>query len=122
MKRTLKLIGIAVAVLLVAVVGLALAANLLFERKRERVVQVEVKSISVATDAAALERGKYLFMSRGCGDCHAANGGGRVFINEPDSGFVVRSPNITPAGVVAKYTVVDWVRAIRHGLNPQGRP
>src|SRR4029450_11709580 len=71
--------------------------------------------------AAALERGKYLFMSRGCGDCHAANGAGRAFIDEPGGGFYVRSPNITPGGVVAKYTELDWVRAIRHGVNPQGR-
>ncbi len=61
-------------------------------------------------------------MSRGCGDCHAANGAGRAFINEPGGGFYVRSPNITPAGVVSKYAEVDWVRAIRHGVNPQGRP
>ena len=90
--------------LVVIGIGLVLAANLLFERKRERVVNVDVKAIPVVADAAALERGKYLFMSRGCGDCHGPNGAGRAFINEPEGGFYVRSPNITPAGVVGAYT------------------
>ena len=122
MKKLLKWIGVVVALLVVVGIGLVIAANLLFDRKRERVVKLDVKPIPVVADAAALERGKYLFMSRGCGDCHAANGAGRAFINEPDGGFYVRSPNITPGGVVAKYTELDWVRAIRHGVKPDGRP
>ena len=36
----------------------------------------------------------------------------------------VRSPNISPGpgSVVASYTELDWVRAIRHGVKPDGRP
>ncbi len=122
MRKLLKWIGVVAALLVIAGVGLVVAANLLFERKRERVIKLDIKAITVVADAAALERGKYLFMSRGCGGCHAANGTSSAFINEPGGGFYVRSPNITPAGVVAKYTEVDWVRAIRHGVKPDGRP
>ncbi|MEO8186814.1 MAG: c-type cytochrome, partial [Burkholderiaceae bacterium] len=122
MRKVVKWIGIVIAVLVVVGIVLVLAANLLFERKRDRVVKVDIKPITVVADTAALERGKYLFMSRGCGDCHASNGAGRAFINEPDGGFYVRSPNITQAGVVTKYTDLDWVRAIRHGVKPDGRP
>jgi mono/diheme cytochrome c family protein len=122
MKKLFKWIGGVVALLVVIGIGLVVATNLLFERKRERVIKLDIKTIPVVTDAAALERGKYLFMSRGCGDCHAANGAGRAFIDEPDGSFYVRSPNITPAGVAAKYSEQDWVRTIRHGVNPQGRP
>jgi len=100
MKKLLKWIGGFALVLVVVGVGLVLAANFLFDRKRDRVVKVDVKPVTVVADAAALERGKYLFMSRGCGDCHAANGAGHAFINEPDGGLYVRSPNITRAGVV----------------------
>jgi len=121
MKALFKWIG-GLAVLLVVVGGgLVIAANLLFDRKRDRVVALEVKGVTVVSDEAALARGKYLFASRGCGDCHAATGAGRVFIDDPASGFVVRSPNITSGGVVAKYSDVDWVRAIRHGVRPDGR-
>lgn len=121
MKKMLKWIG-GLALLLVLIGGgLVIASNLLFDRKRERVVTLDIKGVTVVSDEAALARGKYLFASRGCGDCHAANGVGRVFIDDPASGFVVRSPNITPGGVVAKYTDVDWVRVIRHGVKPDGR-
>jgi len=121
MKKLLKWVGGGVTLLVVVGIGLVLAANLFFQRKRERVIHLDVKALAVVADAAALDRGKYLFMSRGCGGCHAADGAGRAFINEPDGSFYVRSPNITPAGVMTKYTEVDWVRAIRHGVNPQGR-
>jgi mono/diheme cytochrome c family protein len=119
MKRLLKWIGGLVAVLIVVGIGLVIAANLLYQRKRERVITLDVKGVSVVS--AALDRGKYLFASRGCGGCHAPSGAGSVVIDDPDGGFYVRSPNITPGGVVAKYTETDWVRAIRHGVKPDGR-
>jgi mono/diheme cytochrome c family protein len=121
MKTLLKWIGGLVLLLVLIGGGLVIAADLLYDRKRDRVVTLDVKGVTVVSDEAALVRGKYLFASRGCGDCHAANGAGRVFIDDPASGFVVRSPNITPGGVVAKYSDVDWVRAIRHGVRPDGR-
>lgn len=122
MKRVLRWIGVVAALLVAVGIGLVVAANLLFERKRERIIQLDVKAIPVVADAAALERGKYLFMSRGCGGCHAASGAGSAFIDEPGGGFYVRSPNITPGGVVVSYSERDWVRAIRHGVKPDGRP
>ncbi len=121
MKRLLKWIGGLVALLIVVGIGLAIAANVLYERKRDRVVTLTVKGVNVVSDEAALARGKYLFNSRGCGGCHAPTGAGAVVIDDKDGGFYVRSPNITPSGVVAKYTEVDWVRTIRHGVKPDGR-
>jgi mono/diheme cytochrome c family protein len=121
MKKLLKWISGLAIVLVVVGIGLVVAANLLFDRKRERVTRVDVKGVTVVSDEAALARGKYLFASRGCGGCHAASGAGHVFIDDPAGGFRARSPNITPAGVVAKYTEADWVRAIRHGVRPDGR-
>ena len=39
-------------------------------------------------------------------------------------GFLVHAPNITPGpnNVVARYAPVDWVRTIRHGVKPSGKP
>jgi mono/diheme cytochrome c family protein len=120
-KKLLKWIGGIVAVLIVLGLGLVVAANVLYERKRDRVVAVDVNGVKVVPDEATLARGKYLFASRGCGDCHASNGIGTVFINTPDGSLMARAPNITPGGVTAKYSEVDWVRAIRHGVKPDGR-
>lgn len=122
MRRLVKWAAIVVAAIIVLVGVLAGSAHLLAERKRGRVVHVDVRPIAYVSDAASLERGRYLFTSRGCGDCHGPNGAGRVLIDAPD-GFFVRAPNITGAtgGAVARYGEADWVRAIRHCVKPDGR-
>jgi mono/diheme cytochrome c family protein len=70
-----------------------------------------------------LRLGKYLFESRGCGECHAMDGRGKVLIDDPN-GFHVRAPSIAPGpdSPVAAYAESDWVRAVRHGVDPKGRP
>ena len=97
MKKLLKWIGGLVVLLVVVGIGLVIAANLLFDRKRDRVVKLEVKGVTIGSDEATLARGKYLFASRGCGDCHAMNGAGRVFIDDPAGGLKARAPNIIEA-------------------------
>ncbi len=90
------------------------------DRKLQRRVEVAVAPVAYRSDAASVERGGYLFRSRGCSDCHGADGGGSVVID--DGAMHVRSPDITRGGVGARYTEVDWVRTIRHGVKPDGRP
>ncbi|MCV0439251.1 MAG: cytochrome c [Hydrogenophaga sp.] len=109
------------SVVLLAVIALGLGL-MLAERKMQRTVNVPAQPLALREDAASVERGRYLFASRGCVDCHGATGTGRTFVD--DGSLVIAGPNITtgPGGVVAAYQPVDWVRAIRHGVNPQGRP
>jgi mono/diheme cytochrome c family protein len=87
----------------------------------QRKVDVTVKGVPFRDDAASLERGRYLFASRGCVDCHGAKGGGAVFVDD-GKGLRIAGPNISPGpgSVVAGYTPEDWVRSIRHGVNPKG--
>ena len=73
------------------------------------------------TDAQTIERGRYLYASRGCTYCHGAQGTGREFVND-GKGTRIVGPNITPAGVVARYQPEDWNSVIRHGVKPNGRP
>ncbi|HSC63402.1 MAG TPA: cytochrome c [Caldimonas sp.] len=93
------------------------------ERKLARHVDVAVTPVAYRSDAASVERGEYLFKSRGCVDCHGADGAGHVVVDD-GKGMLVRAPDITPAknGVTADYTPADWVRTIRHGVKPDGRP
>lgn len=92
------------------------------DARLERRIELPVAALKLPDDAAALERGRYLFASRGCTDCHGANGGGRVVIDD-GKGLFVRGPNIAQGGATVKdYRVEDWVRAIRHGVKPSGRP
>ena len=107
---------------LLAAAGVAAGVQMA-ERRMARQVPVSVQPVSLPADAAGLERGKYLYASRGCTDCHGAAGTGRVFVDN-GSDLRIKGPNITtgPGGVVAAYRTEDWVRAIRHGVAPGGRP
>ena len=91
------------------------------DRKLERHVEVAVAPVTIKSDAASIERGRYLFLSRGCADCHGKDGGGRVVIE--DGSLYIRSPNITssPQSATGAYVPADWVRSIRHGVSPEGR-
>src|SRR5258706_2367166 len=121
MKRALK-IGIVALLVIGALTGGAFGfAVWLGEHKVERQVLVKVVPVPFANGPAALRQGRYLFETRGCISCHGPDGSGRKMIDEPN-GLFVRAPNITrgPGTAVADYTEADWVRAIRHGVNPRG--
>ncbi|TFY98520.1 c-type cytochrome [Ramlibacter rhizophilus] len=116
--------GLYVVLALVLLAAAAVFAGLqLGERKLQRKVDVRVAALAVQPANVSLERGQYLFASRGCVDCHGANGAGRVFVDD-GKGLKIKGPNITggPGGVVARYSDDDWTRAIRHGVAPGGRP
>jgi len=120
----LKFIKVSLAVL-AALAGLAAAAFSaalwMGERKLERTVEVRVVPVAYTRNPQALKLGKYLFDSRGCGECHGPQGRGRLFVDDPDGGMQARAPDITPKGAVATYSEADWVRSIRHGVTPSGR-
>ncbi len=120
MRWALKWGAIVVAGLVVVFAALALAASWLAERKRARVFEFAVAPVAFVSDAAAIERGRYLYESRGCMECHGSDGAGRDVVDDPQ-GMYVHSPNISPGpgSVVTGYTEVDWVRAIRHGVSPR---
>ena len=121
MKRWIKWTSGTVVVLALAAVGAAVVGQQMAERKRQRVISVPVTAVPYAEGAQVLARGKYLYESRGCVDCHGLQGAGRTFLND-GKGTHIAGPNITPAGVVARYQPVDWVRTLRHGIKPDGRP
>lgn len=117
-KWTLLIVG---GVVLLGVLAAA-AAHLLSTRKLERTVAVYVQPVAIPADTARIEHGRYLYSTRGCAECHGANGAGRTVVDA--DGMLVIAPNITrgPNSSTAHYTVVDWVRTIRHGVKPNGQP
>ena len=122
MKTWIKSVAAAIAALvLLGIAGLALGV-VLGERKMARILTVPASNVSLRTDAAHIENGRYLFSTRGCADCHGANGAGKEVVNE--AGALVISPNITrgAGSATAAYATIDWVRTLRHGVKPDGRP
>jgi mono/diheme cytochrome c family protein len=113
----------ALLVLVALAAALFAAGLLLAERKQQRHVElVALQPVALPTDAASIERGRYLYTSRGCVACHGADGGGRRFVE--DGGLLLAGPQIAAgaADAAAAYTPLDWVRTIRHGVKPDGRP
>lgn len=77
------------------------------------------------SDAAALERGRHLADEvTGCGNCHGPDYGGRMFLDPGPIVGRLAAPNLTRGrgSVIAAYTDADWIRAVRHGISPHGRP
>jgi mono/diheme cytochrome c family protein len=122
MNKWLKRAGFAVGGLVIIGAVAVVAGLRLADSRMARKVDVKVLAVAYKSDAASLERGRYLYASRGCVDCHGANGAGRSFVE--DAGLHIRGPNISPGpgSAVATYKPEDWVRAIRHGVSPSGRP
>jgi mono/diheme cytochrome c family protein len=117
-KRTsIALVGLALLGIMTAVVGKAMG-----ERKMQRQVAFLLPPLSVQADATRVEQGRYLYNTRGCAECHGAKGAGQTVVH--DGGMFVVAPNITGGanGVTAHYKVADWVRTVRHGVKPDGRP
>lgn len=122
MKTWIKSVAAAIAALvLLGIVGLALGVAL-GERKMARTLTVPASPVTLRADAAHIEHGRYLYSTRGCADCHGANGAGREVVN--GGGTLVISPNITggAGSATAGYAMIDWVRTLRHGVKPDGRP
>src|SRR5262245_52752190 len=118
--RRLAIGALSVGVLLAIAVA-ALVWN--GERKRARVVELPaLNSPALVDTAAARERGAYLYASRGCGDCHGADGAGRMFVDDPN-GLRLKGPAIhSGSSIVAGYSAADWDRIVRHGVKRDGRP
>jgi len=119
-RRTL--IGVLSLLVLLALALGALVWN--GERTRERIVPLPpLHSPAFTDDAAARQRGAYLYGSRGCAECHGADGAGRVFVDD-GKGLKLKSPAIhSGAGsVTLGYTPQDWDRIVRHGVKRNGHP
>lgn len=122
-RKFLKWIGIVLG----GLVGmLALAAAVLYllgSAKLNKMYEVTVKAVDVPSGTQTIERGKHLATAVYiCTDCHTENFGGKVYFEVP--GMVsIPTPNLTTGtgGLGAAFSNQDWVRAIRHGVGPDGR-
>lgn len=122
MKKISKWIGLGVGgllgVLLLAALGLSWRASSRLDRRYD----ITPAPVSIPTDASAVAEGKRL-VAIYCANCHGADVGGADFFNDPALA-VVDAPNLTRGrgGVGDQLTDTDWVRAIRHGIDRNGKP
>jgi mono/diheme cytochrome c family protein len=122
MNKWVKRSAVAIAALLAGALAFVFAGNLMAVRKMNRVIKVEVAPLTLVADAEHIERGRYLFSTRGCADCHTPSGSGKEVFHT--GGLLVISANLTAGrnSATKDYRVEDWVRTVRHGVKPSGHP
>ncbi len=132
-KKVLKWIGIVLA----SLVGLLLVAlvvvYMLSTQRLNKSYAIPATTLTIATtdavtdaattDDAVIAEGQRQFSTRGCADCHGDNGAGTVMLDDPMIGTIMAS-NLTSGqgGIGGSYQDADWVRSIRHGVGPDGKP
>jgi hypothetical protein len=79
-------------------------------------------TIPVSSEQLLLE-GQRIFRYRGCEACHGEELQGLVYLDNPAIGQVI-TPNLTQGigGIGSERSDLDLIRAIRHGLDPAGKP
>ena len=115
MKRAFKWIGIALGALVVAVFLIVFGVS---EYRMRQTFDIAAAPIAVPTDSASLERGRHVFLTRGCTGCHGPDTEGKVFVDDPMIARLV-APNVPKA--IRGYTDPELARLLRHGVRPDGR-
>lgn len=121
-NRWVRRIGIGIGSFLLVVM---LAAGAIYSISAARVgktYSVTPVALTIPTDSASIARGQHLATAIGkCVDCHGDDLGGMVLEMGPVGSFP--GPNLTRGkGGRAPTTDADWIRSIRHGVGPDGRP
>lgn len=111
------------SVLLLVLLSAVLIINLKFNSKKEKSFALpEIESWEIDRSDTSVELGGRLSVFRGCADCHGANLGGKLFLDDPMIGKIY-TPNITrgKGGLPADWSTTDWVRALKHGVKRDGK-
>jgi mono/diheme cytochrome c family protein len=123
MRSFVKWLGL----LLAGMLGLALAAILILygigQSRLNKSYQIDTELIPIPNDPESLAEGKRIFQYRGCEACHGEDLEGVIYLDNPAIGQVI-TPNLTSGdgGIGSERTDQDLIRAIRHGLGPDGTP
>ncbi len=124
MKRVLKWVGYVIGGLLAMVV---IALAVVYAKTSSRMGKsypLDAKAVAIPTDSASIERGHHLVLAVGkCANCHGDNLAGKLVADDPAFARLW-SANLTRGngGVGGTLTDTDYVRAIRYGVKPDGKP
>src|SRR5260221_4385691 len=123
MNKWLNIFGVVLLVLVVILVIGYVAIYASNEARLNKVYSIPATTLTVPTDEASVTAGQHIAIIRGCVGCHEQNLAGGIVFSSPVIGTVA-SINLTKGqgGVGGKLTDADWERAIRHGVDPDGKP
>ena len=122
-----KFIRVAAWIMGVVVVLVLLAGTALYtytQRRLDTPWIVAGHPLTIATDSLALVRGEHIATAVAkCTGCHRSDLGGGIFINNaPMARLYALNRTRGKVGVGVQLSDLDWERAIRHGVKPDGSP
>jgi len=120
--RWLRWIGRAVAGLVLLVVLAVAALYAVTSRHIDRTYDFPDSPVRAATDSAALARGRHLVEAIGkCQECHDADMGGKLWVDEPAFGRLAGANLTGGRGGIGDFTDADLERALRRGVGRDQR-
>ncbi|MCE6990024.1 c-type cytochrome [Dyadobacter sp. CY323] len=119
LKWTGIVLGAIVFILVTAYINVSINVN----GRMNKTYTFSEEAIEIPSDSLTLARGKHLIAIKGCQDCHGTDLGGKIMNDDGAVGRLVAS-NLTKGsgGLPADYSDSDWLMALRHGVNKQGKP
>ena len=123
MKKILKWIGIVLGSLIGLILVVGAVLFLMGNARLNKTYTIASSDITIPTDAASLEYGKHRAETL-CQGCHGPDlSGVDNWFNAAPLG-TIDSANLTAGevGVGKDFKTEDYVRAIRHGIDQQGKP
>ena len=123
MKRALRIIAVGLVTLLSIVLLAGIVLYLMGNARLNKVYDFPASNLALPQDAASIEYGKHRVETL-CQGCHGEDLSGiESWFNAGPLG-TVDSANLTAGegGVGREFTTEDYVRAIRHGIDPDGKP
>ena len=122
-RKIVRWVGIVLGGLIGLIVLAIVAVYAISSSRINKTYSVAPAPLTTAIAQGDIKRGEHIVAAIGaCRDCHGANLGGSIMIDDPALGRIV-APNLTTGqgGIGATFTDIDWVRAIRHGVGPDGK-
>lgn len=122
MKKPLKLFAYSIVVLLLIVSAALVFVYSMSNPRMQQKFGVAATPVPAFTLPGDIAEGRRLYVSRGCGDCHGDDAGGKTFIDDPAIGRL-SGANLTTGkgGIIALRSDADIARALRHGVGQDGR-
>ncbi len=123
MKTFMKWTGIVTGGLIVLAVLAGLVLYPVGMKKLTRsYAGIAVEAVNIPADPDSVANGRHIAIIWGCTKCHGEDLSGKLLANDPFLGAIPAS-NLTSGngGIAKSYGDVDWIRAIRHGVKPEGK-
>lgn len=122
MRRALRWLGWVVGGVLTIAIIAGSVLYVLGGRRLNQRFDVEPELIAIPTDSAVIARGRHLASAAFCHACHGDDLSGGVMTSMPGV-MTLAAPNLTAGrgGAGTRLTDADYLRAIRHGVNADGR-